>query len=227
MKQSKEGSSGKRTLDLADKVGRFLIHRQNFIYLFLVGIGIQYLVRSAFGSPILVGEGAAFIMVGCVGLIMSLTTVDIGKSLRDATHEEGEMTRATIREATHEEGEMTRATIREAITALGEQLGSQINALGEQLGSQINALGERMDERDRRMDERMDERDRRMDERDRRMDERLDRMSASVEAMSADVKAMSADVKAMSADVKAMSADNRAFFRQMLEAQNRILEKVS
>ena len=119
----------------------------------------------------------AFIMVGCVGLIMSLTTMDIGKSLRDATHEEGEMTRATIREATHEEGEMTRATIREAMTALGE----------------------RMDERDRRMDERMDERD-------RRMDERLDRMSASIEAM---------------------SADNRAFFRQMLEAQNRILEKVS
>ena len=211
MKQNEEGNNGKRALDLTDtKVGRVLIRRQNFIYLSLVGIGIQYLVRSAFGSPILVGEGAAFIMVGCVGLVMSLTTVDIGKSLRDATHEEGEMTRATIREATHEEGEMTRATIREAMTALGEQLGSQINALGEQLGSQINALGEqlgsqinalgeRMDERDRRMDERMDERD-------RRMDERLDRMSASIEAM---------------------SADNRAFFRQMLEAQNRILEKVS
>ena len=195
MKQNKEGSSGKRTLDMTDtKVGRFLIRRQNFIYLLLVGIGIQYMLRAALGSPILVAEGAAFIMVGCVGLIMSLTTVDIGKNLRDATHEEGEMTRATMREA--------------------------ISALGEQLGSQIAALGERMDERDRRMDERMDERD-------RRMDERLDRMSASVEAMSADVKAMSADVKAMSADVKAMSADNRAFFRQMLEAQNRILEKVS
>ena len=119
----------------------------------------------------------AFIMVGCVGLIMSLTTVDIGKSLRDATHEEGEMTRATMREAIHEEGEMTRATMREAISALGEQLGSQIAALGE-----------------------------RMAERDRRMDERLDRMSASIEAM---------------------SADNRAFFKQMLEAQSRILEKVS
>ena len=67
-----------------------------------------------------------------------------------------------------------------------------------------------MAERNRRMDERMAERNRRMDERmaerDRRMDERLDRMSASVEAM---------------------SADNRAFFKQMLEAQNRILEKDS
>ena len=45
------------------------------------------------------------------------------------------------------------------------------------------------------------------------MENRLDRMSAAVESMSN--------------DVKAMSKDNREFFRQMLEAQNRILEKVA
>ena len=53
----------------------------------------------------------------------------------------------------------------------------------------------------------------RMEERDKRMEERLGRMGASIESMSA--------------DIESMSEDNRAFFRQMLEAQNLILKKVS
>ena len=60
-----------------------------------------------------------------------------------------------------------------------------------------------------------------------RTDERLDRMTSAVVSVSNDIKAVSNDIKAVSNDIKAMSADNRKFFRQMLEAQNRILEKSS
>ena len=45
------------------------------------------------------------------------------------------------------------------------------------------------------------------------MEERLGQMSASIESVSA--------------DIRSMSEDNRAFFKQMLDAQNIILKKVS
>ena len=89
---------------------------------------------------------------------MSLTTTDIGQSLKDAIREEGAETRAVIVD-----------------------------------------LGERMDARLAAMDERMEERD-------KRMEERLERMSTSIETI---------------------SRDNKAFFKQMLDTQNRILEKMS
>jgi len=50
------------------------------------------------GEPALVGEAAAFIMVGGVGLIMSLTSMDIGQSLKEAVREEGDKTRAALRD---------------------------------------------------------------------------------------------------------------------------------
>ena len=73
-----------------------LIRRQNLVYSILMGIGILFGVRSMLGEPALVGEAAAFIMVGGVGLIMSLTTMDIGQSLKEAIHEEGDKTRAAL-----------------------------------------------------------------------------------------------------------------------------------
>ena len=73
-----------------------LIRRQNLVYSILMGIGILFGVRSMLGEPALVGEAAAFIMVGGVGLIMSLTTMDIGQSLKEAIREEGDKTRAAL-----------------------------------------------------------------------------------------------------------------------------------
>ena len=167
----------------AERLRSLAIRRQNVVYALLIVIGVQYLARSALGSPSLVSEGAAFIMVGCVGLIMSFTTMDIAGSLKDVAREEGSMTRDVIREG--------------------------LEGLGKQIGLQIDALG------------------RRMEERDKRMEERLGQMSASIESISSDIKAISSDIKAISSDIKAMSEDNRAFFKQMLEAQNLILKKVS
>ena len=172
-----------------------------YIYLSLIAAGAYFIAASGLERPHLISEGAAFIMVGAVGLIMSTTTTDIGQSLMLAVREEGRKTRASnerlvrhmarvLVKATREDGRQTRA------------------AIGE-LGRQI-------------------------EERDVSMEKRLDRMSAAVEAVSNDIKAVSNDIRTMSNDIKAvsndirtMSSDNREFFRQMLEAQNHILEKAS
>ena len=178
----------------AERLRSLAIRRQNVVYALLIVIGVQYLARSALGSPSLVSEGAAFIMVGCVGLIMSFTTMDIAGSLKDVAREEGSMTRDIIREG--------------------------LEGLGKQIGLQIDALG-------RRMEERMEERDKRMEKRLGQMSASIESMSSDIKAVSSDIKAVSSDIKAVSSDIKAMSEDNRAFFKQMLEAQNLILKKVS
>ena len=104
----------------------------------------------------------------------------------------------SLKDVVREEGSLTRDVIREGLEGLGRQIELQIDALGK----------------------RMEERDKRMEERDKRMDERLGQMSASIESISA-------SIESISADIKSMSEDNRAFFRQMLDARNIILKKVS
>ena len=147
----------------AARLRSFAIRRQNIVYALLIAIGVQYLARSAFGSPSLVSEGAAFIMVGCVGLIMSFTTMDIAGSLKDVAREEGSMTRDIIRE----EGSMTRDIIREGLEGLGKQIGLQ-----------IDALGRRMEERDKRIEERLGQ-----------MSAGIESISSDIKAMSEDNKA--------------------------------------
>lgn len=56
MKKLNVGGRGERLRALA-------IRRQNIVYALLICIGLQYLARSALGSPSLVSEGAALIMV--------------------------------------------------------------------------------------------------------------------------------------------------------------------
>ena len=160
----------------------------------LICIGLYYIVESAFEERDLINQAAAFIMVGGVGLIMSLTTTDIGKSLRGAIREEGKHRRKEHRQTLKEH----RKT-RQAIHELGEGIMNAIHEEGRQTRESIDALG-------RQTRESIDALGQRMEERDARMDKRLDRMSATIETM---------------------SRDNRDFFRQMLEAQNRILERPS
>ena len=181
-----KGAQG-RVLRVGGGVRRHTIRRQLYIYLSLIVAGAYLIAESGLEVRHLISEGAAFIMVGMVGLIMSTTTTDIGQSLMLAVREEGKTTRIVNRKLVRHMGKVL-------VRAVGEE--------GRQTRAAIEEIGKRAEERDIRMEK------------------RLDRMSAAVEAMSS-------DVKAMSSDVKAMSSDNREFFRQMLEAQNRILEKVS
>ena len=156
-----------------------VIRRQNLIYAILLGTGLYFIVTRTLGLADYLSHGIAFILVGGAGLIMSLTSMDIGQSLKDAIEKDGVQTRAAIAE-----------------------LGNLMKKRDERMEAQLVAMGERMEERDKRMEER----DKRMEERDKRMEERIERMSTTVESI---------------------SRDNQAFFKQMLETQNRILEKVS
>ena len=145
----------------------------------------------------LISEGVAFIMVGAVGLIMSTTTTDIGQGLMRAVREEGDKTRALNRELFRD--------FMEALLREGRQTRAMIGDVGKQIGDvgkQIGDVGKQIGELSRKIDER-----------DARMEKRLDRMTSAIEAVSN--------------DIKATSDDNREFFKQMLEAQNRILEKMS
>ena len=111
--------------------------------------------------------------------------------------------------AVREEGKTTRAVNRKLVKHMVKVLDNTVREEGRQTRAAIEEIG------------------RQAEERDARMEKRLDRMSSAVEAVSNDIKAVSNDIKAVSNDIKAVSNDNREFFRQMLEAQNRILEKVS
>ena len=44
----------------------------------------------------LVGEGLAFILIGIVGMVMSLTTQDVAQGIKDAISEDGDKTREVI-----------------------------------------------------------------------------------------------------------------------------------
>ena len=90
----------RRALRQADAgVRSFLIRRQNIIYAVLMGVGVHFGVRSVLGEPALASVAAVFTMVAGVGFITSLTTMDIGQSLKAAVREEGNKTRAALRDA--------------------------------------------------------------------------------------------------------------------------------
>ena len=131
----------------------FLIRRQNAIHATLMGAGIHFGVRSMLGEPALVSEAAAFIMVGGVGLIMSLTSMDIGQSLKEAVREEGDKTRAALRDTF------------------------------EAMDKRIEERDKRIEERDKRIEERLEGLDKRIEERDKRIVESLDRMSTAIETL--------------------------------------------
>ena len=104
--------------------------------------------------------------------------------------------------AVREEGRKTRASNERLVRHMVRVFVKVTREEGRQTRAAIGELGNQIGELGRQIEER-----------DVRMDKRLDRMSAAVEAVSN--------------DIRTMSSDNREFFRQMLAAQNRILEKAS
>ena len=53
-------------------------------------------------------EGIAFIIAGCVGLVMGFLTTDVAKSIKTVIRQDGELTRKVILQ----DGELTRKVIR-------------------------------------------------------------------------------------------------------------------
>ena len=148
-----------------------------------MGTGLYFIVARTLGWADYLSHGIAFILVGGAGLIMSLTSMDIGEGLKDAVREDGAQTRA-------------------AITKLGKLMKKR----DKRVVNQLVAMNNRMEERDKRAEERDKLVVNQLVAMNNRMEERLERMSTALENI---------------------SKDNQAFFKQMLEAQNRILEKVS
>ena len=190
-----------RVLRVGGGVRRHTIRRQLYIYLSLIGTGAYFVAESGLEKLHLISEGVALILVGIVGLIMSTTTTDIGQSLMLAVREEGKTTRAVNRKLVKYMVKVLDNTVREE---------------GRQTRAAIEEIGRQAEERDARMEKRLD-----------RMSSAVEAVSNDIKAVSNDIKAVSNDIKAVSNDIKAVSDDNREFFRQMLESQNRILEKVS
>ena len=85
---------------------RAVVRRQNLLHLSIVMAGIGTLLAGvlvAFWLPsdiglayMLVGEGLAFILIGIVGIVMSLTTQDVAQGIKDAIREDGDKTREVI-----------------------------------------------------------------------------------------------------------------------------------
>ena len=75
---------------------KHIIRRQNAAYAALLAVGSHLAVQGTLRGGDLFSHGIAFITVGMVCFILSLTTTDIGQSLKDAIREEGAETRAVI-----------------------------------------------------------------------------------------------------------------------------------
>ena len=241
-KDSQQGAPRRSLRRVGGGVRMHTIRRQLYIYLAMIAAGAYFIAESGLEKLHLISEGVAFIMVGAVGLIMSSTTTDIGQNIMFAIREEGDKTRASqseantrIIEAIREDGDKTRASQSEANTRIIEAIredGDKTRASQSEANTRIiEAIREEGDKTRASQSEtitrfmeaiREDGGKTRtlIAENGERLDGRLDRMTSAIVSVSN-------DIKAVSNDIKAMSADNREFFRQMLEAQNRILEKVS
>ena len=127
-------------------VRRRTIRRQLYIYLSLITAGFGFIVESGLEKMHLISEGVAFIMVGVVGLIMSMTTTDIGQGLMHAVREEGDKTRSQFKvivadfmEAVREDGRQTRALIEERDMRMEKRMDRMSGAI-EAMSGEIKAM---------------------------------------------------------------------------------------
>ena len=84
-----------------------MIRKQNLIYSAMVGVGLFLIIGSRMVDLRLMSEGIAFITVGFVGMLMSFTTMDIGKSIKEAIENVGRQSAessASVMEAIREIG---------------------------------------------------------------------------------------------------------------------------
>ena len=133
----------------------------------MVGSGAFLLAESARGVLEHIGVGTAFILTGGVGFVMSLTTMDVGRSLMTAFGKESRKTRAVIdARARQAEARAERAEAR------AERAEANAEARAERAEANAEARAERAEAN--------------AEARNTRILDRLDRLSGSIEAMSRD-----------------------------------------
>ena len=64
-----------------------LVRRQHIIFVSMIIVGTSLIIMSQLVDSRLLSEGIAFIIVGFVGILMSWTTFDIGRSIKEAIRE--------------------------------------------------------------------------------------------------------------------------------------------
>ena len=67
-----------------EKMQQFLIRKQNYVYGTLIAFGVLLMIRVVHFDV-----GVAFLTVGCVGLLMSWTSMNIGDSIKEEIHKVG------------------------------------------------------------------------------------------------------------------------------------------
>ena len=86
---SSDGTDTEIQKSLKYKIKIGFVKRQNWIFIVMISAGSAMLVLSQITYPQLLSEGIAFIIVGCVGLLMSIITSDIGSSIKKAVYDMG------------------------------------------------------------------------------------------------------------------------------------------
>ena len=105
------------------------IRRQSVLYTMLLGLGSVLIYLSGLRDLPLVTEGVAFIAIGAVGLIMSWTTQDVGRGIRDAIREDGDKTRGRL----------------DSVVEAVDRVGASVEKVGEnveKVGESVEKVGE-------------------------------------------------------------------------------------
>ena len=163
------GAAPRRPASGLRRLRRLLIRRQNLVYLTMVGSGAFLLAESARGVLEHIGVGTAFILTGGVGFVMSLTTMDVGRSLMTAFAKETRKTRVVIK---------VRAERAEA-NAEARAERAEANAEAREKRAEANA-----EAREKRAEARAERAEANAEARNTRILDRLDRLADSIEDMS-------------------------------------------
>ena len=173
--QATDAASPRRAGSRLRRLRRLLIRRQNLVYVTMVGSGVFLLAESVRGALEHIGLGTAFILTGGVGFVMSLTTMDVGRSLMTAFGKEGRKTRAVIR------ARAERAEVR----ARRAEANAEANAEARAERAEANAEA-RAERAEANAEARAERAEANAEERNTRVLDRLDRVAVSIETMSSD-----------------------------------------
>ena len=142
------GAAPRRPASGLRRLRRLLIRRQNLVYLTMVGSGAFLLAESARGMLEHIGVGTAFILTGGVGFVMSLTTMDVGRSLMTAFAKETRKTRVVIK-ARAERAEANAEAREKRAEARAERAEANAEARNTRILDRLDRLADSIDDMSR------------------------------------------------------------------------------
>ena len=131
-----------------------LIKRQNVIYVTLVATGLLLLGASVLEIINSVAEAIAFITVGSVGLIMSLTTFDVATGIKEEIRSVGAELSSNLKEISSTQKEMS-GTLKEISSTQKEMSGTlkEISSTQKEISSKQDEMSGTLKEISSKQDE--------------------------------------------------------------------------